>query len=54
MGNWYEYDISSRKALLILMERSKRPVVITAGKILNLSLETFTTVIFTFLFGDMY
>jgi hypothetical protein len=52
MGNWYEYDLSSRKALLILMERSKRPVVITAGKILNLSLETFTTVIlYVFIWG---
>lgn len=44
MSNWYNYDIKSRKALILLMERSKRPTVVTAGKILDLSLETFTTV----------
>ncbi|RZC41684.1 7tm 6 domain containing protein [Asbolus verrucosus] len=43
MGNWYEYDIKSRKALITLMERSKIPMKVTAGKILDLSLETFTT-----------
>jgi hypothetical protein len=45
MGNWYLYDLKSRKALLVLMERTKRPVIITAGKILDLSLVTFTTVL---------
>ncbi|KYB29104.1 Odorant receptor 94a-like Protein [Tribolium castaneum] len=44
MGKWYNYDIKSMKALVILMERSKRPMIVTAGKILDLSLETFTTV----------
>jgi hypothetical protein len=44
MGKWYEYDIKSRKALIILMERSKKPIIITAGKMLDLSLVTFTTV----------
>nr|XP_015840912.1 PREDICTED: odorant receptor Or1-like isoform X3 [Tribolium castaneum] len=44
MGKWYNYDTKSRKALVILMERSKRPMLVTAGKILDLSLETFTTV----------
>lgn len=45
MGKWYNYDTRSRKALVILMERSKRPMVVTAGKILDLSLETFSTVL---------
>jgi hypothetical protein len=44
MSKWYEYNIISKKALLILMERSKRPMVVTAGKIFDLSLQTFTTV----------
>jgi hypothetical protein len=44
MGSWYEYDIKSRKALITLMERSKNPITITVGKILNLSLATFTMV----------
>ncbi|RZC40935.1 7tm 6 domain containing protein, partial [Asbolus verrucosus] len=43
MGHWYEYDITSRKALILLMERSKKPLIVTAGKILDLSLVTFTT-----------
>jgi hypothetical protein len=31
MGSWYEYDIKSRKALIILMECSKNPITITVG-----------------------
>nr|XP_015839868.1 PREDICTED: odorant receptor 46a, isoform A-like [Tribolium castaneum] len=45
MGNWYKYDIKSRKTLLILMERSKKPCIVTAGKVLDLSLVTFTTIL---------
>nr|XP_015839876.1 PREDICTED: odorant receptor 94b-like [Tribolium castaneum] len=45
MGQWYEYNIKLKKALIILMERSKVPMLITAGKILPLNLETFTLVI---------
>ena len=44
MGTWYEYDLKSKKALIILMERSKRPIIVTAGIILESSLVTFTTV----------
>jgi hypothetical protein len=44
MGKWYEYDLKSQKALIMLMERSRKPIIVTAGKILDLSLETFTTV----------
>jgi hypothetical protein len=44
MGNWYEYDIKSQKDLALLMERAKRPIVVTCGKILDLSVVTFTMV----------
>ncbi|RZB39973.1 7tm 6 domain containing protein [Asbolus verrucosus] len=42
MSRWYEYDSKSKKALFLLMERSKRPMILTAGKIIALTLETFT------------
>ncbi|RZC33174.1 7tm 6 domain containing protein [Asbolus verrucosus] len=45
MSNWYEYDINSKKALIVLMERSQKPMIVTAGKILDLSLVTFTTIL---------
>jgi hypothetical protein len=44
MGNWYDYDIKSQKDLALLMERAKRPIVVTCGKILDLSVVTFTMV----------
>jgi hypothetical protein len=44
MSQWYDYTPQSKKALLILMERCKRPINITAGKVLELSLETFILV----------
>ncbi|KAJ3619771.1 hypothetical protein MTP99_005427 [Tenebrio molitor] len=43
MAKWYELDEKSKKALIILMERSKKPMVVTASKLLNLTLATFTT-----------
>ncbi|RZC22679.1 7tm 6 domain containing protein, partial [Asbolus verrucosus] len=43
MGKWYDYDVKCKKALIILMERSKVPITVTAGKITELSLPTFTT-----------
>ncbi|XP_018566530.1 odorant receptor Or1-like [Anoplophora glabripennis] len=45
MSNWYNYDKKSKKALLTMMERAKRPMMVTAGKLMNFSLETFSTVI---------
>ncbi|RZB40583.1 7tm 6 domain containing protein [Asbolus verrucosus] len=45
MSQWYEYDVKSRKALIILMESSQKPVIVTAGKILDVSLETFGIVL---------
>lgn len=44
MGNWYEFDIKSKKALIILMERTKRPLKCTAGNITDIVIETWTTV----------
>jgi hypothetical protein len=44
MSKWYEYNVTSKRALIILMERSKRPMIVTAGKVFDLSLQTFTTV----------
>ncbi|XP_018566518.1 odorant receptor Or1-like [Anoplophora glabripennis] len=45
MSEWYTYDEKSKKALLTLMERAKRPIKVTAGKLLDLSLATFATII---------
>jgi hypothetical protein len=44
MSKWYDYNGQSRRALLILMERTKRSMHVSAGKVLDLSLETFTMV----------
>ncbi|RZB40570.1 7tm 6 domain containing protein, partial [Asbolus verrucosus] len=45
MGNWYEYDIKSRKALIILKESSKKPMIAVAGKLFELSLGSFVTIL---------
>nr|QUP79568.1 odorant receptor 8 [Monochamus saltuarius] len=45
MGDWYNYNQKCKKALLILMERAKRPMKVTAGKLMDLTVETFTTII---------
>nr|QUP79576.1 odorant receptor 16 [Monochamus saltuarius] len=45
MSDWYNYDEKSKKALLTLMERAKRPMTVTAGKLMEFDLQTFTTVI---------
>lgn len=44
MSNWYEYDVKSIKALIILMSKAKKPLALKAGHILDLSLNTFTAV----------
>jgi hypothetical protein len=48
MSEWYEYDIKSKRTLIILMERCQRPMIVTSGKILDLSLITFTKVNFLY------
>ncbi|XP_063912012.1 odorant receptor Or1-like [Zophobas morio] len=45
MGQWYDYEIKSKLSLIILMERSKRPLTVTVGKLLDLSLVTFATIL---------
>ncbi|XP_068909841.1 odorant receptor Or1-like [Tenebrio molitor] len=45
MSKWYDYNGQSRRALLILMERTKRSMHVSAGKVLDLSLETFTMIL---------
>ncbi|XP_063912024.1 odorant receptor 94a-like [Zophobas morio] len=45
MSKWYECSIGAQKALGILMERSQKPMVVTAGKLFDLSLVTFTTIL---------
>nr|CAH7768524.1 unnamed protein product [Callosobruchus chinensis] len=45
MSKWYTYDRESKKAVLILMERAKRPIFVKAGKMLHLSLDTFSMIL---------
>lgn len=44
MSNWYQYDVKSVKSLVLLMAKAKEPIVVKAGYVLDLSLNTFTTV----------
>ncbi|KAF7286861.1 hypothetical protein GWI33_003915 [Rhynchophorus ferrugineus] len=44
LSNWYMSDLSIRKELLILMERVKRPIILTAGKLFPLTLSTLTMI----------
>lgn len=44
MGKWYKYDVKSRKALISIMEQSKKTITLTAGKVLEISVVTFTMV----------
>ncbi|XP_063911601.1 putative odorant receptor 92a [Zophobas morio] len=45
MGPWYTYDIRTQRTLLTVMERAKIPVIVTAEKLVDLSLVTFTTIL---------
>ncbi|EEZ99312.1 odorant receptor 70 [Tribolium castaneum] len=45
LSKWYEFDKRSKKALCILMERLKRPMTVTCGKIFTMSLVTFTMIL---------
>ncbi|XP_014222594.1 odorant receptor 9a-like isoform X2 [Trichogramma pretiosum] len=40
--NWYEYPIQIRKLFIVLYNRSVEPCNLTAGKMVNLNLETFS------------
>ncbi|KAG5877728.1 hypothetical protein JTB14_037178 [Gonioctena quinquepunctata] len=45
MSNWYLTTGSIRKSLLIMMERCKKPIILTAAKVLPLNLMTFTWIL---------
>ncbi|CAH1381872.1 unnamed protein product [Tenebrio molitor] len=45
MSNWYESDLPIRKNLTIFLERTKKPVILTAGKFVALSLTTLTAIL---------
>nr|WJJ63318.1 odorant receptor 18 [Pachyrhinus yasumatsui] len=42
--DWFEMDIKSRKAVFLIMEGSKKPLIIKAGGLIDLSLKTFQTI----------
>nr|AXM05152.1 odorant receptor [Campoletis chlorideae] len=50
-GKWWKFDNRYKNTLIILILRAQRPLVLTAGKILILSLETFTSVSFKLFFS---
>ncbi|KAJ3641554.1 hypothetical protein Zmor_028057 [Zophobas morio] len=47
MSFWYKCDLKVQTSFLIIMERSKKPVILTAGKIINLTYNTFTSILKT-------
>ncbi|XP_076255792.1 odorant receptor Or1-like [Rhynchophorus ferrugineus] len=42
--NWFDLDQKCQKAYLTIMENGKKPLVIKAGKVVDLSLDTFATI----------
>nr|XP_012149880.1 PREDICTED: odorant receptor 67c [Megachile rotundata] len=46
-SNWYQLSIRECRALLLLILRSQRPMTLTIGKYINLSLETFANMLKT-------
>ncbi|XP_026670822.1 uncharacterized protein LOC108626688 [Ceratina calcarata] len=44
-SNWYELSIKENRTLLLLILRSQRPLSLTIGKFMNLSLETFANML---------
>nr|WIG65271.1 odorant receptor 28 [Hippodamia variegata] len=45
MSDWYTYDTSCKKILILIMERAKKPLVQSAGNVSVLSLQLFVTVL---------
>ncbi|XP_030757557.1 odorant receptor 22b-like [Sitophilus oryzae] len=43
--DWLNLDIKCQKALVTIMENGKRPLIIRAGKIIDISLDTFATIL---------
>ncbi|XP_063919463.1 odorant receptor 94b-like [Zophobas morio] len=49
MNSWYEYDVTVRKILLIIMERSKSQITLTAGRVIELKYQTFISLALSFI-----
>ncbi|KAJ3658568.1 hypothetical protein Zmor_010301 [Zophobas morio] len=47
MGCWFQCDVKIRKVLIMMMERSKRSMVFTAGAVINVTFQTFLSVLKT-------
>lgn len=43
-SEWYNFSSKFSRNIILIMARSKRPIVVTAGKFFALSLSTFTGV----------
>lgn len=44
MSTWYENAKTIQKAKFIMMERTKKPIILTGGKFFNLTLAAFVLV----------
>ncbi|XP_076756327.1 odorant receptor 85b-like [Xylocopa sonorina] len=44
-SNWYELTMYENRTLLLLILRSQKPLTLTIGKFMNLSLETFANML---------
>ncbi|XP_071055264.1 odorant receptor 10-like [Onthophagus taurus] len=45
MSNWTDFNTKNKKMLFIIMERAKRPIILTAGYFVTLSLATFMSIL---------
>lgn len=52
-SNWYELSIYEIRVLLLLIMRSQKPLTLTIGKYMKLSLETFANVRISFFFKEI-
>lgn len=43
-SNWVEFDYNTRRAIILVIQRSQRPVKLKIGEMLDLNLETFASV----------
>ncbi|XP_049821496.1 odorant receptor 30a-like [Aethina tumida] len=45
MSNWLNFSVKVRKMLILIMERAKRPLIITAGRYFILNLATLMAIL---------
>ncbi|XP_063912019.1 odorant receptor 4-like [Zophobas morio] len=45
LSQWYEYPVEAQKIIFTLMERAKQPMILSAEKLLDLTLDTFTAIL---------